>query len=207
MPRTMNERSRAVAHTTMAIGAAACLVGAGVCGPWFADHPMDRVLIQLVFYGGWACLVGAFVGGAVGAAVEEDACGELDMGTMASVGAILGTLAGGTIGTALTGLSLIGVPWAVPWGAAVAAEGLRLWLGRAWPYGLVRSTGLDARGRRIDPAGALLPDADQPLRMRDRVAILVAVGAGTMLALTLAMAGMMGTDLGHPVMMAPMMYG
>ncbi|MBA2321185.1 MAG: heavy-metal-associated domain-containing protein, partial [Deltaproteobacteria bacterium] len=203
---TMNERTRRVVRTLMVAGSVASLAGAGLSGLWFAEHPMDLVLIQLVFYGAWACLLGGFLGGTLGAALEEDACGELDMGTMASTGAILGTLSAGLIGTALTGLALL-VPWQAVWLGAVGIEIVHL-LGRwFWPFHLIRRQHIDARGCVCDAQGRRLPEDRQPLRMRDRVAVLIAVGAATMIGLTLIMARMMGSDLGHPVMMAPMMYG
>ena len=203
---TATERTRLVVRTILDLSAMASLGGAALAGVWFAGSPMDLALIQLVFYGAWACLVGAFLGGALGAALEEDACGELDMGTMSSMGGIFGTLSAGLLGTALTGL-VFTVPWQAVLGVAVALEGMHLAGRRWWPWRLVRSAALDDRGRVLDAAGRRLPDDRQPLRMRDRVAILLAVGAGVMLALTLVMALMMGSDLGHPVMMAPMMYG
>src|SRR5690242_13673747 len=110
----MNERTRRVARTLMVAGSLSCLAGAGLSGLWFEEHPMDLVLLQLVFYGAWACLVGGFVGGTLGAALEEDACGELDMGTMSSMGGIVGTLAAGLLGTAFTGLAFA-VPWQAVW--------------------------------------------------------------------------------------------
>ncbi len=203
---TMNERTRRVTRTLMVGSSLVCLVGAGLSGLWFADHPMDMVLIQLVFYGAWACVVGAFLGGTLGAALEEDACGELDMGTMSSMGAILGTLSAGLLGTALPGLAFF-VPWQALWLGAVGIEVVHLLVRRAWPFHLVRGPHLDDRGCVQDASGRRLPVEHQPMRMRDRVAVLLTVSAGVMLLLTLVMAKMMGSDLGHPVMMAPMMYG
>jgi hypothetical protein len=43
--------------------------------------------------------------------------------------------------------------------------------------------------------------------MKDRVAVLMALGFVFVLGLTLVMARMMGWNLGHPAMLAPMMYG
>jgi hypothetical protein len=202
----MNERTRRVVRWLVVGTVLLSLAGAGAAGVVFGEQTMDLVLLQLVFYGTWACLVGAFVGGTVGAALEEDACSELDMGTMSSMGAILGTLAAGLVGTALTGLAFV-VPWQAVFGGVVVLAGLHLAAGWAWPWRLVRHADLDDRGCRCDPSGARLPDDQQPLRMRDRVAILLAVSVAVMVGLTLVMALMMGGDLGHPVMMAPMMYG
>jgi copper chaperone len=204
--RTMNERTRRVVRTLVAATAALSLLGAGVAGLSFGHSTMDLVLLQLVFYGTWSCLVGAFVGGTLGASIEEDACGELDMGIMSSMGGILGTLSLGLLGTALTGLAFL-VPWQVVWAGAVVLGALHLLLWWAWPYRLVRAAHLDERGCLCDARGVRLPDEQQPLRMRDRVAVLLAVSVLVMLGLTLTMALMMGSDLGHPVMMAPMMYG
>jgi copper chaperone CopZ len=204
--RTMNERTRRVVRALVAGTSVLSLLGAGVAGLSFGHSPMDLVLLQLVFYGTWSCLVGSFVGGTLGASIEEDACGELDMGIMSSMGGILGTLSMGLLGTALTGLAFL-VPWQGVWAAALALGGLHLLLWWAWPYRLVRAAHLDERGHACDARGLRLPDEQQPLRMRDRVAVLLAVSVLVMLGLTLAMALMMGSDLGHPVMMAPMMYG
>jgi copper chaperone len=203
---TMNERTRRVVRALVVATAVLALAGAGAAGLAFGDQTMDLVLLQLVFYGAWACLVGAFVGGTLGAQIEEDACGELDMGTMASMGGILGTLATGLVGTALTGLAFVW-PWQAVFVGAVALAGLHFAAWRLWPWHIVRAPNLDERGCLCDAAGRPLPDDQQPLRMRDRLAILLAVSVVVMLALTLAMALLMGSDLGHPVMMAPMMYG
>jgi MFS family permease len=197
----MNERTRRVVRTLFVASSLACLAAAGVAGWWFGDQTMDLALIQLVAYGAWACLTGAWIGGTLGAALEEDACGELDMGTLSSMGGILGTISAGLLGSALTGLVFF-VPWQAVWGVAVALEGVHLVARRTFRWSLVRGRHLDARGR---VRGA--SEAEQPLRMRDRVAILLAVSTFVLIALTLAMAMLMGSDLGHPVMMAPMMYG
>jgi copper chaperone len=203
---TMNERTRRVVRVLTAGTAVLCLVGAGISGVWFGAQTMDLVLLQLVFYGAWACIVGAFVGGTLGAAIEEDACGELDMGTTSSMGAILGTLSAGLLGTAVTGLAFF-APWTAVWAGVVGVGVLHLVLWRVWPWRLVRTSHLDARGWACDANGRPLPEERQPLRMRDRMAVLLTASVLVMLGLTLAMAGMMGSDLGHPVMMAPMMYG
>jgi MFS family permease len=203
---TSQQRTRQVVYALVVGTAALSLLGAGASGLLLGQLTMDLVLLQLVFYGTWAALVGSFVGGTLGAAVEEDACGELDMGTTSSMGAILGTLSSGLLGTALAGLGLL-LPWQAVWAGFLAMGGLHLLLWWAWPWQLVRVAQLDPRGWRCDPSGARLPEPQQPLRMRDRVAILLAASVLVMLALTLAMAALMGRDLGHPVMMAPMMYG
>jgi copper chaperone len=203
--RTMNERTRQVVRALVASTALLSLLGAGLAGLVFGQKTMDLVLLQLVFYGSWACLVGSFVGGTLGAAIEEDACGELDMGIMSSMGGILGTLSTGLLGTALTGLSFVW-PWQAVWVGALLLGALHLLVWWAWPYRLVRAH-LDERGCVCDAQGRRLPDEQQPLRMRDRVAVLLAVSVLLVLGLTLIMAVMMGSDLGHPVMMAPMMYG
>jgi copper chaperone CopZ len=164
------------------------------------------VLLQLVFYGAWWCLVGSWVGGYLGAAMEEDACSELDMGVLSSMGALLGTLSAGLVGTAVTGLGLLH-PWGAVWIGVFVLATLHLVFGAIRPVDVVRLPSLDDRGHRLEPTGARLPPERQPLRMRDRVAILLAASVVLMLGLTLIMALMMGGDLGHPVMMAPMMYG
>jgi MFS family permease len=199
-------RTRRVVRTLVVVTSTLLLLGAGVSGLLFGTSTMDLVLLQLVFYGAWACLLGSFVGGTLGASIEEDACGELDMGTTSSMGAILGTLSMGLFGTALPGLAFL-VPWQAVWAGALGCSALHLLLWWAWPYELVRAPQLDARGFCCDSEGRRLPELQQPLRMRDRVAILLTVSVLVMLGLALAMAVQMGSDLGHPVMMAPMMYG
>ena len=184
---------------------AVSLAGAGLSGLWFSGSPMDMVLIQLVFYGAWWCLVGARVGGLLGAMTEEDCCSDLDMGVLSSMGSMIGTLSAGLVGTAVTGLSLVVLPWWTVWGVTVVVAVLHALFGAVRPLRVARLSHLDARGRVLGPDGRPLPE--QPLRMPDQVAGLLAFAGALCLALTLVMARMMGSDFGHPVMMAPMMYG
>jgi copper chaperone len=199
----LDQRTRRVVRGLFAGAAVVSLGGAGIAGLAFAAVPMDRVLLQLVFYGAWWCLLGSWVGGYLGAAMEEDACSELDMGVLSSMGAILGTLSMGLVGTAVTGLGLLH-PWAIVWVVTAVLAAVQLAMR---PLDVVRLPHVDERGHHLGPGGERLPEHEQPLRMRDRLAILLAVSVAAMLALTLIMALMMGKDLGHPVMMAPMMYG
>lgn len=199
-------RTRRVARDTFFAASAVSLAGAGATGFLFEESPMDMVLLQLVFYGAWSCLVGARVGGWLGAAMEEDCCSDLDMGVTSSMGSIIGTLSAGLVGTALTGLALQ-VPWLPLWLGAVALTVGHAALGWLRPLVVVRLPHLDERGR-VRAEGALLPPERQPLRMRDRLALLLTLSLVLILVVTFVMAWMMGgKNLGHPVMMAPMMYG
>jgi copper chaperone len=202
----LNLRTRRVVRAVFVVLAALSLAGAVVAGIAFEAHRMDMVLLQLVFYGAWWCLAGSWVGGYIGAAMEEDACSELDMGVLSSMGAILGTLSAGLIGTAVTGIGLLHSWWVV-WGVTAALAALQLVFGSFRRVGVARLPHYDERGHLLGPRGERLPAEHQPLRMRDRIALLLAASVVLMLGLTLAMALMMGSDLGHPVMMAPMMYG
>ncbi|MFZ5479270.1 MAG: heavy-metal-associated domain-containing protein [Myxococcota bacterium] len=197
----LQHRTRRVARDTFFVASALSLAGAGVAGFAFEHVPMDMVLLQLVFYGAWSCLLGARVGGYIGAAMEEEACGELDMGVTSSMGSILGTLSAGLVGTAVPGLALQ-MDWRLIFGLCVGVALVHAVLGKVLPLSLVRAPHLDARGALVGE-----PPERQPLRMRDRLGVLLTVAFGLLLALTLIMALMMGRDLGHPVMMAPMMYG
>lgn len=203
----MTRTRRRVARDVFFGLSAFALLGAGVAGLLFPDRAMDRTLLQLVFYGAWSCLLGARVGGLLGAMMEEDCCSELDMGVLSSMGAMLGTLAGGLVGTALTGLGLSTLSWGEVWVGAVCLAAAHALIGRLWPLRVARLVHLDARGRTLGSDGLPLPPDQQPLRMPDRLGVLLALSAAIVLGLTLAMAAMMGGDLGHPVMMAPMMYG
>ncbi|MES2642465.1 MAG: heavy metal-associated domain-containing protein [Myxococcota bacterium] len=199
--------TRRVARDTFFVASAVSLGGAGLTGFLFEKSPMDMVLLQLVFYGAWACLVGARVGGWLGAAMEEDCCSDLDMGVTSSMGSILGTLSAGLVGTALTGLALQ-VPWLPLWVGAVGLTALHALVGWWRPLVMIRLPHLDERGRVCGPNGLPLAGEQQPLRMRDRLAILLTVSVVLLLVLTFVMAALMGgQNLGHPVMMAPMMYG
>jgi copper chaperone CopZ len=179
---------------------AATLGGAALAGVAFAAHPLDRVLLGLAFYGAWAALFGSYAGALVGAAVEEDACGELDMGVTSAMGAFLGAVAATLTIDALAGLAL-DRPWWWVWIGALAVTALLVPLER-WCSRLVRRPGFDQRGQR---RGARADE--QPLRMRDRLTILVTLAVLTMLGLTAFMALRMGSNIGHPLMLAPMMYG
>lgn len=202
----MTARRRVAWLIYQAMGAL-CLALAGLSGWWFAAHLMDMVLLQLTFYGAWWCLLGAREGGYLGAMMEEDGCSELDMGVLSSMGSMIGTLSLGLVGTAVTGLALVAVPWWAVFAATATLALGNLVLGVVLPLRVARLPHLDARGRTLGPDGRPLPLAQQPLRMPDRVGFLLALAAAITLLLTFVMALMMGKDLGHPVMMAPMMYG
>jgi copper chaperone CopZ len=138
--------------------------------------------------------------------MEEDACSELDMGVLSSMGAILGTLSTGLLGTALTGLALLH-SWKAVWIGTLVLAGAHTAIGWVRSLAIRRQPHMSDRGLHLQRDGLPLPPEQQPLRMRDRLAVLLAVCVAIMLVLTLIMAVMMGKDLGHPVMMAPMMYG
>jgi hypothetical protein len=199
--RALAQRTARVARGTVAVLGAASLLGAAASGAAFG--PSDRALLQLVFYGCWASLLGGFVGARLGAAVEEDACGEIDMGVTSSMGALLGTASAGLVGTALAGLQ----PWPAVWGAAAVVSLLHAAADRWWPWRLRRVDGLDARGRRLGVDGEPLPARSQPLRLRDRLGLLVAAVVVVVLGLVLLMAAWMRSGLDMPFMMAAMMYG
>ncbi len=183
------------------------LVGAGLSGLVFASKPMDMVLLQLVFYGAWSCLFGARTGGLLGAMMEEDRCSDLDMGVLSSMGSMIGAIAAGLVGTAVAGLGLMTVPWWAVCGAFVLFGGAHLLVGWVHPLRVERLPHIDKRGRVIGPDQRPVPLDQQALRMPDRVGVLLALASVILLGLTMAMALLMGSDLGHPVMMAPMMYG
>ena len=179
---------------------------AGYSGFAFSESPNDQVLIQMVFYGAWTSLVGAWVGGIWGARLEEDCCSSTDMGVLSCMGAFFGALAGGLIGTAATGLALQH-GWIPVFAVTVvlgSAHGASAYF---LPLDLRRRSHVTARGLLTGPDGALLDEQHQPLRMKERAALLMALAAVVLLGLTLKMALMMGVNLGHPAMMAPMMYG
>jgi copper chaperone CopZ len=181
------------------------LAGAGLSALAPELPAIDLVLIQLVFYGAWAAMLGSWGGGLLGAAVEEDACGELDMGVSSSMGALLGAVAASLAAEAVVGLALEG-HWAWVWGGAVlaslAAAGLE-----AMGVSVVRRPGFDARGQRVQDEGRALPTQTDPWPMRDRFTLLVLAAVLAMVGLTGLMAWAMGSGFGSPLMLAPMAYG
>lgn len=195
-------RTRSWVRRSLWASVAATLVGAGATGWWFSNRPMDQVLVQLTFYGAWAALLGSYLGGRLGAMVEEDACREMDMGVTSSMGAFVGAVAWSIVGNALPGLALTHRWDAVLLGfglLTVAVAGVDLSGFKVW-----RRPGFDPRGRRVDPDGR---EQDvQPSRMRDRFTVVVTLAMLVLLGLVAWMAVRMGGDLGHPVMLAPMMY-
>ena len=65
---------------------------AGYAGWAWSELPTDQILIQQVFYGAWASLIGARMGGLAAIGMEEDACSGLDMGVLSSMGGFFGGL-------------------------------------------------------------------------------------------------------------------
>lgn len=167
---------------------------------------MDAALLQLTFLGALGACLGAYGGGLAAAQVEEDACGELDMGMLASVGALTGAWALSLAVLPLAGLGLLHDP---RWPPAVAGGLTLLGAGLAGRplLGWVTAPGFDERGYRVGADGRRLPEAEQPLRMRDRVALALGGIGAVLLGLTLVMGLLMRSDLGHPVMLAGMAYG
>ncbi len=196
------DRSERLAHLLVGVVSVASLAAAGVSGWFFEASKVDRQLAQLVFYGCWSGLIGAWIGGRIGADAEEDACGGgLDMGVTSSMGALLGSASLSLIGTAIVGLD----SWELVWGVAVALAMLHPALTRVWPMRLRRLPHLDARGRWLD--AELRPLLVQPLRMRDRLGVALVLLVLVTLGLMGLMAAWMGGGLASPMMMAAMMYG
>jgi len=185
---------------------AAMLAGAGHSGFVFSERPTDKVLIQMVFYGAWASLVGAWIGGFAGARMGEAACRSMDMGSLSCMGAFFGSLAGGLVGTAASGLAMDHgwIPlFAVTFALALAHVGVA----RFVPIEIRRRPHVNHRGLLKGPEGGILDEECQPLQMKERASLLMVLSTLLLLGLTLVMALMMGGNLGHPAMMAPMMYG
>lgn len=201
-----NRRTTRICTLLFFLTSAAALTLAGYAGWAFDRLPVDQVLLQMVFYGAWSSLIGAWAFGCWAVAVEEDACSSMDMGVISSMGAFFGSLACGLAGTAAVGLALTH-GWLPIFAITVALAALHACAAIFLPTEIRRHPHIDARGRACGEAGAPLSEEQQPLRMRDRMSILLGLAFALFLSLTLVMALMMGSNLGHPVMMAPMMYG
>jgi copper chaperone CopZ len=198
------ERTRRVAVRLLLAFGLVCTTLSAVSAVLFTG--MDAALLQLTFLGALAACLGSYAGGLAAAQVEEDACGELDMGMLSSVGALTGAWGLSLAVLPLAGLGLLHDPrW--PPGIAGGLTLLGAGLAARPLLGWTAAPGFDERGYRLGADGRRLPDREQPLRMRDRVGLILGGIGAILLGLTLAMGLFMRSNLGHPVMLAGMAYG
>lgn len=181
------------------------LVGASVLATWYlrGENIFELVMAQLFIYGTLFTQIGAKAGGYLGAMMEEDACSIMDMGVLSSMGSFVGATISGLIGTAIVGLYFFLPPAWMSWG--LIASYVLLFVFSIQNRAKVRRlTRINCCGNRVDVEGNVLPS--QPMRMKNKVAILL---AGTLVIeafLTVLMFFLMKRDFANNTMLGGMMY-
>lgn len=181
------------------------LVLVWISGVYFDDKLKDLVMIHLFLYGALSALFGGKIGGYLGAVMEEDTCAKLDMGVLSSMGSLAVNLAFPLIGTALVGASFV-YRWDYLWALTLVIScGLFILINRT-TIAITRTQSIDCCGWRVDSQGRRLPFEKQPMRMKNRLAIVLGVSGVIFCALTVYMAVLMRNTLWSGEMLGAMMY-
>lgn len=168
------------------------------------EDSFDLVTAQVFLYGALFTFLGAKAGGYLGAVMEEDACSQLDMGVLSSMGSFIGATIFGLLGTAMVGMYLIVAPEWMSVGIAILVLGIWIFHTK-WRIVIQRLTQIDCCGFRLGPDGNRLPD--QPMKMKNKLAILLMLTFAIEVFLTVLMVLVMKRDLANKWMLGGMMYG
>lgn len=167
------------------------------------ENSFELVMAQLFIYGTLFTLLGSKAGGYLGAVMEEDACSELDMGVLSSMGSFIGATIFGLIGTAIVGLYLFLQAAYLSWVLGVSYVLLFTFCLQK-KASIRRLTAIDCCGNRVDSNGTALPN--QPMKMKNKVAILLAITLIIEACLTVLMFFVMKRDFASNTMLGGMMY-
>lgn len=203
-PRSDNDTTKRVVFWLFH-GMNLLLVTSSALASWYLreESAFDLVMAQLFIYGTLFTLIGSKAGGYLGAVMEEDACTIMDMGVLSAMGSFVGATILGLIGTAIVGLYLF-VPshWI---SAGLTLSYLSLFgfccVRRA---SVTRLTRINCCGDRVGPDD--LPLAVQPMKMKNKAAILLALTLAIEAFLTVLMFVVMKRDFANSTMLGGMMY-
>ncbi len=168
------------------------------------ENRFDLVMIQLFIYGTLSSLIGAKAGGYLGAIIEEDACSRFDMGVLSAMGSFVGATIFTLIGTALAGLYLL---YPIHWISWVLGGCLIVFVNCCLQKRILihRLSPIDCCGNRLGIDGK--PILNQPMKMKNKLAIVLVVTLLIEVLLTLLMVMIMRRDLANNSMLGGMMYG
>lgn len=167
------------------------------------ENPFELVMAQLFIYGTLFSLLGAKAGGYLGAVMEEDACSQLDMGVLSSMGSFVGATVFTLIGTAIVGLYLFFPAHWMSWVLSVGYLALTAFFLQKRAL-VERLSPIDCCGNRLGPDGKILPA--QPMKMKNKLAIVLALTLVIEAFLTIFMIAVMRRDLANNTMLGGMMY-
>ncbi len=176
-----------------------------VTGIYFKDNTKDMLMIQLFLYGAFSALLGGKIGGYLGAVMEEDTCSTLDMGVLSSMGSLAVNLAFPLMGTAVVGFIFI-LRWDFLWLIALFATLCLLVIANRFSVKIKRIQPIDFCGWRVDSHGKRLSTNLQPMRMKNRLAIILGLAGCVFSILTVYMAVLMRSGLWNAEMLGAMMY-
>lgn len=167
------------------------------------ESRFDQAMAQLFIFGAFFSLAGSMSGGYLGAVMEEDACAQMDMGVLSAMGAFIGVTITGLIGTALAGLYFFLSPEIL---SAVLAIGYVSFLIYSFSKKItvVRLTKINCCGARLGEDGKPLPE--QPVKMKNKLAVVLAVSVVIEVILTVLMFVVMRRDLANSTMLGGMAY-
>jgi len=168
------------------------------------ENSFDLFMAEVFLLGVLFTFLGAKAGGILGAAMEEDVCSQLDMGVLSSMGSLIGAIIFGFLGTSLTGLYLY-VPSIyihVPLGFMLIFLFIFHYRNTITVH---RMNKIDCCGRRTDNLGK--PLVNQPMKMKNKLAILLNLTLLIGVVLTVIMVIVMKRDLANKLMLGGMMYG
>ncbi len=121
------------------------------------------------------------------------------------MGSLAVNLALPLIGTAMVGRSY-DIRWDFLWLVALLSTCTFFVITRQYHLVIERLHPIDCCGRRLDASGKPLPPDQQPMRMKNRLAILLGLAMMSFSVLTVYMAFLMGRELWAGLMLGAMMY-
>jgi copper chaperone CopZ/MFS family permease len=177
-----------------------------IISPLFKEDKTDLVMISIFFYSTLFCLIGGMVGGYFGSVMEENACAEIDMGVLSSIGAFIGAMTFGISGGALAGIVYHG-GWEILWIVCFILSFIAYIFFSIYEIDIKRTISVDCYGNPVDENGDIIELDKPPWRMKNKVALILFILFVLVIVLSFEMVRGMGRDLVNSEMLAAMMYG
>ncbi|MBI4405840.1 MAG: hypothetical protein HY537_16900 [Deltaproteobacteria bacterium] len=168
------------------------------------ESQFDQVMAQVFIWGALFALIGSKAGGYLGAVMEEDACSQMDMGVLSAMGSFIGATAFGLSGTVLAGFYFFFPAIHISWVLGALYLGLFVFCSRN-NASVYRVNKISCCGIRVNDEGEPLPV--QPMKMKNKLAIMLALSVIIEILLTILMIIVMKRDLANGIMLGGMAYG
>lgn len=167
------------------------------------ESAFDQAMAQLFIFGALFTMVGSKAGGYLGAVMEEDSCALMDMGVLSTMGAFIGATVSGLIGTALVGLYFF-VSAELVSAFLVIGYLAFLFFSCTWKASIHRLSKINCCGIRLSDDGKPLPV--QPIKMKNKMAVVLAFSVVIEVVLTVLMFVVMRRDFTNSTMLGGMAY-